>query len=76
VVTKKARNAVLLVLALGVLGGGVDLYRHRNPREAFSTTHAHSRLRPVTVQLGLTDGADTEVLGENLTRGQRLALVP
>lgn len=37
---------------------------------------AHSRLRPVTVQLGLTDGADTEVLGESLTQGQRLALAP
>ncbi len=37
---------------------------------------AHSRLRPVTVQLGLTDGAATEVLGESLTQGQRLALAP
>ena len=37
---------------------------------------AHSRLRPVTVQIGLTDGADTEVLGESLTQGQRLALAP
>jgi len=34
------------------------------------------RLHPVTVQLGLTDGAATEVLGESLTQGQPLALAP
>jgi HlyD family secretion protein len=32
------------------------------------------RLRPVTVQLGLTDGAFTEVSGGNLKQGQRLAV--
>jgi hypothetical protein len=36
----------------------------------------HRRLHPVTVELGLTDGAATEVLGEKLTPGQQLTLAP
>src|SRR5436309_13422348 len=46
-------------------------------RPPLSTLFPYTTLfRSVTVQLGLTDGAATEVLGESLTQGQRLALAP